>query len=524
VNLSESVVGARAKRTVGHIFGVAAISAGLILINALLLVAAPTDWLSTANQIAPAILLLTCLWGAYRTMKSSPLALWTPMPWFLAACAAYFGFGPLVYHFGSAESVDYNDYFFPISEFALLETNLLNAVGIGVVAVGNDYFFPISEFALLETNLLNAVGIGVVAVGFLLGRISFARGRSLQIRRFNPLEVRRLMFIFLMIGISVKYLLAIPYYLGLISWTLPGGIQYLSTLTKIAIILSFVLIHNGFKRYWWLLYGLIGVEIITALMTLSKLAIIEVMVAVGLGWYLGRPNLRSLIVAGVSIAVLYVFVLSPFISFARLAAGAVGVGTVTEVGDSIVGFAGTRKEDLADSVTGVQGWWTRLSYSNAQAFAIQDYDHGTGGDTIGLAIYAFLPRLLFPDKPIMTPGREFTALITGELTETATAAGFFAEAYWNGGWILTVLVCLYVGMLFASFTTFAERTIATGKFEYLPIVMIGISMGYSPSEWLVGTYVGPLANAAVLYVVLRYLVMPMIRTPQKANVRIGAVG
>src|SRR5258708_36907876 len=121
-------------------------------------------------------------------MKSWPLGVWNAMPLFLAGWAGYFGFGPLVYHFGSAESVDYND-----------------------------YFFPISEFALLETNLLNAVGIGVVAVGFLLGRISFARGRSLQIRRFNPLEVRRLMFIFLMIGISVKYLLAIPYYFGLIS-------------------------------------------------------------------------------------------------------------------------------------------------------------------------------------------------------------------------------------------------------------------------------------------------------------------
>src|SRR5207244_1934689 len=129
--------------------------------------AAPSDLLWLPNEIGPAILLAACLWGAYRIMESSRWGLWTPTPWFLAACAVYFGFGPLVYHFGSVESVRYND-----------------------------TFFPVDDPTLLRTNLLNAVGVGIVLVGFLVGRTFLVREQALRIKQFNFVETRRLMLIF----------------------------------------------------------------------------------------------------------------------------------------------------------------------------------------------------------------------------------------------------------------------------------------------------------------------------------------
>src|ERR1700752_2353651 len=92
------------------------IGSGLILLYALLIEIVSSSWLSVANQAGPVILLGTCLWGSYHFVKSSPLALWTPIPWFLAACAAYFGFGPLVYHFGSAETVGFIEAFYQVDE------------------------------------------------------------------------------------------------------------------------------------------------------------------------------------------------------------------------------------------------------------------------------------------------------------------------------------------------------------------------------------------------------------------------
>ncbi|GIW56233.1 MAG: hypothetical protein KatS3mg082_2637 [Nitrospiraceae bacterium] len=59
------------------------------------------QWTRTANGVLPAVLGAVCLWTAYRTLRKHPQALWTPLPWFLAAWAAYYGFGPLAYVYGT---------------------------------------------------------------------------------------------------------------------------------------------------------------------------------------------------------------------------------------------------------------------------------------------------------------------------------------------------------------------------------------------------------------------------------------
>ncbi len=460
------------------------ISAGLAIFYLIVLLVASVELLVFANKVGPVILLCTCFFGAYYSIKSSPQAFVSPQPWFFFACAVYFGFGPLVYHFGTVQSVSYCD-----------------------------AFFRVGEVALLRTNLLNAVGIFVIVSGFILGKNIFKRKYSKCINVFNYIEVRRLMFFFLTTGLFVKYAFAFPYYMGFITWVLPGIIQHLATFTKIAIILLFILVHKGYGQYKWILYFLLIEEFGSAILTLSKLAIIEVFVAIGIGWYLTKhPTFRSLALSTVALCLFYVLVLSPFILFARFVAGSVGVGTLSEVSNTATGMYNDKQRDnFADILPGVQGWWTRVAYANAQAFAMTDYDKGKGGKTVSMIPYAFVPRLLFPEKPVMTPGREFTEIITGEETETATAAGFFAEAYWNGGWPLMFIISFIVALILSGFSIVAERFIVSGHYEYLPVIMIGITVGYSPCDWFVVTYIGPLVNAITIYMSMRYLVMPLVR-------------
>lgn len=434
------------------------------------------------NQTLPAALCLVCAWAAYQIVNREPTALWTPVPWFLVACAVYFGFGPLIYHYGSEDSVLFAD-----------------------------SYYAVDENGLTRTNMLNAVSIALVLCGFVLGSRLFPGTGPGQTRPFSFRLTRQLMFLFLAIGLSVEFLFVLPSRLGLLQWTLPGAIQYLSNFSKIAIILLFVLVGRGFGHYRLLLYGLIGFELIIALMSFSKLAVIEVFIAVGLGWYLIRPNLRNLVLGSAVVVLLYIFILSPFVTFGRLAFSALGVGSVAEIAEVAEEYGGTKRDDLAGFLPGVQSWWTRFSYSNAQAFAMNDYDLGAGGETVKLALYAFVPRLLFPDKPAMTPGREFTAAVLGYESETHTSPGFFAEAYWNGGWTLVVVICLYVGMVFAGFTSFVNHVIRANKYEYLPIAMIGIGLGHSPDFWFAATYVGSLVQAVGLYAVLRVLMIMMFR-------------
>ena len=81
--------------------------------------------------------------------------------------------------------------------------------------------------------------------------------------------------------------------------------------------------------------------------------------------------------------------------------------------------------------------------------------------------------------------------------------------------MLVVVASLYVGVVFAGFTGFVERTIGAGKYEFIPIVMIGIVMGHTPDSWFAATFVGSLAQAFGLYVVLRTLAIVFFREFRK---------
>jgi hypothetical protein len=277
------------------------------------------------------------------------------------------------------------------------------------------------------------------------------------------------------------------------------------------------MVHRGFNFYRWVLYSLISIELTLGLMTFTKQAVIEVLLATGLGWSLGRPKLHSVMLGGMAVVLLYAFVLTPFMYFGRIAYKTMGVETVREIVEAGQHYWEI-KDDFEGHTPGVQRWWTRLNYANAQAFAMDSFEHaGQKGDTMALAIYALLPRVLFPSKPEMSPGQEFTMAVTGEYEEgTYTAPGVFAEAYWNGGWCLVGLTCIYIGMLFVAFSRFAEQTIREQRFEYLPVVMTGLSMGYQPNDWFAMVYVGSVANVIALYLILRFLLMPLLRQLREA--------
>ena len=429
------------------------------------------------NRFGPMVLLGFCIWAAYQLVRDQPLALWSPIPWFFTASAAYFGLGPLSYYFATPESVTFMD-----------------------------AFHAVNDYVLFRTNLLNVVGIGSVCIGILLGKTLLTQHSSAQDAPHSLSVIKRALVVFLVVGGIVKYFFTFPYVLGLLTWTLPGSIQHLSSLLGGAIILLFALVHRGETRFRWILYPLIASELTTGLMTFSKQEVLWTVITVVLGWYLGRPRLRVLVMSAVGIVLLYTAILSPFVSYARVVVGAFGTNDPRVVAQSLQEFEDVGREQLSVMLPGVQSWWTRLAYSNAQAFAMEEHDRGALGGTFGLAIYAFVPRMLYPEKPMMNSGEEFTALVTGE-DSYATGSGIFGEAYWNGGWWAVIAAGVYVGLVFAAFAAFSIRIIAAGQYIYAPVVMAGIVMGFRPDDWFVPTYIGSLVEVFVLYCILRFLLI-----------------
>jgi len=461
------------------IFASLAVFVGLGTVFAIGRLVGRVDWI---DSVGPAILAISLAMAAYETVRRNPRTVWTPVPWFMAASAAYFGFGPLVYHFGSDESIEF-----------------MNS------------FYTASEDELARTNILNVVGIGMVLAAFLIFQ-SLLKFRNIQpFGRLRDVEMRRLALLFVVVGVADQLVFVLPHRLGLLDFTLPGAVLFLADLSRAAIVLLFILADQKRRGYQALLVGLIVFELTLAFMSFSKLEIIEVLIAVGLGWYLVRPDIRGLLVGAAVIVALYVFVLSPFVAFGRIAYGAFGVESTREIAQAAEEFGRTDRDDIASLVAGAQGWWTRFSYTNAQSFAMKEYDRGAAGETLNLVWYAFVPRLLVPDKPIMTPGREFTSLVLGYESNTHSAPGIFGEAYWNGGWLMVLLVSAYVGFVFAGFVKFADQVIGNGQLEYLPVLFIGIAMGHSPDSWFAATYVGSVAQAVGLFVLMYIVSVTIVR-------------
>jgi hypothetical protein len=209
------------------------------------------------------------------------------------------------------------------------------------------------------------------------------------------------------------------------------------------------------------------------------------------------------------VVVAYVFLLSPFVSFARTALGRTAAQDVSEVAAAAESYGAEGQETLAELLPGVQGWWARLAYPNAQSFAMKQYDQGRPGWTFGMAGYAFVPRLLYEDKPILTPGKEFTYLVKG--TDTYfTGPGLIAEAYWNGGWVLAVATAMFVGGLFAVLGRISVRAIHSERWLYVPLIFTTIFLGLRPDNWFVPLYVGGVVQVVVIVWILD-LTSPFVR-------------
>lgn len=434
-----------------------------------------TPWV---NQIFPIILLLSLLWAAFKIVRTHPIMVWTPLPWFFAACAVYYGLGPLVYYFGQWESVWYVDLYYPASE--------------------QDIFW---------TNLLNVISIAIVVLSFVLSsKTIFSIEPPRQIVFDDAKKLKRVVILFLSIGIPVKYLLGLPLAFGILGFTLPGAVKIFESFTTLAIIPLIILVAKGYGKWRILLYSLVASELLVSMATFAKETMLITLIITFLSWFFFVDQRLRTMVIGVLLILAVYGVISPLVSFARieLTKGNQFIARFANSFEMVGEYIKSERKETFEERKGIQSWWTRLSYTNAQAFAMNRYNSGLPGDTFSLAVYTIVPRVIWPDKPIITVGPQFNYLATGN-PDSASAPGFFGEAYWNGGWFMVVVACLYVGILFAGITCYAIQQISNLELLFLPVIFIGIRAGFRPDDWFVATYVGTLTIGIFLHILLYFI-------------------
>jgi hypothetical protein len=244
-----------------------------------------------------------------------------------------------------------------------------------------------------------------------------------------------------------------------------------------------------------------------ALLSTSKYATISILLALIGGSWMRRRTKLSVITGVLAIAAAY-FVLGGITDQARL----------HEEYDPGRNSALARLEILADTIFVGQGEYPdttrgpsdddaeisltlgRFSMAAIQGFLMDRYERNSPGTSLDDFWVAAIPRVLWPEKPIVTRfGPELYSEFWGQAAESAIAPTYSAEAYWNYGpaglVIVSVLLGLEIGWL-----TRRWQIAASGSDPAFFLIAFPVALWASYVEtWIAATYIGGFMTIVVLW-------------------------
>ena len=187
-------------------------------------------------------------------------------------------------------------------------------------------------------------------------------------------------------------------------------------------------------------------------------------------------------------------------------------------------------EEFADSVgtrgvatTANEGWREFLSRNNAAPYrgwtmAIADADGYEPGLVFAPMLYVFVPRILWPEKPAVRQGWEYSGLVFGANyiaeSDSSLSAGFYSGLYLGQGWLAVVVGAIAVGLVMVFLTRLAYRLggpVLSGLFT-LSLLPYALRLD---EAWTVGAFSAPLINfvyiAAIFF--LARLAAGLVKAP-----------
>ncbi len=430
--------------------------------------------------------------GALRMVLLDASAIWTALFWFRISTGVYFGAGALVPLLASAETRQYLEAYFLFSGEQIAEVNLIVAAGCVLV--------------LVTANVFQAI-IGD-------GRPKLQSGRRYAQTGASGNETLAAGLLFLFLGSTIKYLFVVPYAFGLIDYTLPGAISALSNFDYAAVFFLTVWSRERARGAFPIVAAYVLFDMMIGVLMLAKTEVMTVLMVFLLAFLRRRMTVRRLgIVAAV---VVFCFMaLVPIVDQGRAElASRIQGGTLSDrleiLSDVIGGRTSYRR------ATDVQEAAVRISYVNQATFAVSQYDMGNPGNSFSTVLAVFIPRFLWPDKPIVTDiGVQFNFAATGGAT-SASSPGLFAEAYWNFGWPGVVLLMIPLGIILAVLSRYALNIVHRELWLYFPAILLAMRIGFRTDGYFVADVVGGTVILVSLHLVLSLLdrfVLGMLRYP-----------
>ncbi len=446
------------------------------------------------NTIGPIVLVGLLGVSSLQMILRDPNTIWTALFWFRAATAVYYGVGNLVPVLGDEATITSLQGFYPFDDHDVWKLNLIYALSCFILLLSANLTIGMSRFTSVHDVALQRDREAQ-------GSVLFAVGMA-----------------FLVLGGVIKYFFVIPYYFRLSSFILPESITTFANFTYAAMYLLTVWALEYRRSAMPLIVLFVILDITIGILTLQKYAVLISLIIFALAFLHSNLSILKLAVIGVMLLVAYA-VLVPIVELSRFQFN-------TRFGaDQAAGFS-DRFDIVWNSFTVAQSYvqaqddnpgtrnaaLSRISYVNQSAYAVDQYDSGTPGHSLDNIFVVFVPRLFWPDKPIITQiASDYNNAITGN-PFSQSSPGLFADAYWNNGWTGVVIAAFLLGIFFAFLSLYSLRVLHKGQWLYFPIVLLAMKQGFRVDGYLVADMVG---GAVILYGT-RFLLEAVVEFPYGA--------
>lgn len=477
----------------------------LVPLVALTIILTPLDAkiINWYNGTAPIYLVFVTGFSAYRVARAVPAALWSPAFWLLVSTAVFFGFGPLVEVYGN------------------YETQL--RLSVGRVAI--------SEGELFKSNQLSIISIFFLFFGFWLHtqvlngkwRTALTAGRNQQQFTFQP---ETLTIVFIVGGMILVHAIIMPSQWGQLNILVPGALTSVSSIVNVGFAMAAYLGVLGSKRMKLILVLLWPLHLFLTVLSFAKSALMIALLLPAIGAFVGHRRILWLVAAALLISGVY-SVSQDFVHYGRAeiydASGTISDASYSDrVRIAVEYFTlDEGKNAFLDLADEEQGWWMRLNYSSMQAIGMRYHDEAVGIDTLSNVWTMFIPRIIWPDKPVYVgPGARFYTLITGN-TGTNVGITVFGDVYWQFGWVGIVIIIPAIGWLFAMMAWRSIESINQLDFIRMPLVLLSVLMAAQGlTKWLANGIIATIP-IYLAYLLLIHLVKRIMRKRRLRSMTAG---
>ena len=284
--------------------------------------------------------------------------------------------------------------------------------------------------------------------------------------------------------------------------------------------LALGLLWTRLDRIWATLGAIVFLLALSlALLSTAKYSIVSIMIALIAGRWIRQRTTRSVITGVLILAATYFF-LGSIANRARhhekydtgestpLTRFEVLVDTI--VFDESKYLKSMQGDSLRDA--GTPNILTRFSTTAIQSFLIDQYESNNPGTSLDDFWVAAIPRVLWPEKPIVTRfGAELHAEFWSQEAESALAPTYSAEAYWNYGpaglVIVSVLLGLEIGWLTRRWQIAASGSDPTFFLIAFPVVLMAAYV----ETWIAATYIGGFLTIIGVWFCARFFLHSFLR-------------